>query len=78
MRPSKWADLNYYKTDLCVNLLDECPDQIERIHCKDLTVEDFNNKYQKANKPIIIQGLDETCFPIKKYWTFNVSFSKKS
>jgi len=72
MKASQWSELKYYKTDFCSKLLKECPDQIDRIHYKDLTMEMFISKYEKAHKPLIIQGLDKTCFPIEKYWTFEV------
>ena len=72
MKAEEWSELKYYKTDLCSKLLKECPNQVDRVHYKDLTVEMFVSKYEKPNKPVIIHGLAETCFPIKKYWTFEV------
>ena len=72
IKPSKWSELKYYKTNLPEKLLLECPDQIDKIHYKDLSVEMFISKYEKLNKPVIIQCLDEICFPMQKYWTFEV------
>lgn len=72
MKTDEWADLKYYKKDLCDQLLKSCPNQIDRIHYKDLSLQDFIEKYEKPNKPLIIEGLSEVCFPIEKYWTFEV------
>ena len=75
LRSSEWQKYKYYKTDHCRNLLVNCPNQIDRIHYSKLSVEDFVNKYERQHKPIIIQGLEELNFPIKKYWTFNVKIN---
>jgi hypothetical protein len=73
LKSSDWEKLKYYKKDeIMDHLKKDCPDQIDRIHYSKLSVEDFINKYEKLNKPVIIEGLAETCFPINKYWTFQV------
>lgn len=72
MKSDEWGDLKYYKSDFCEKLYKDCPDQIDRINYKDLSIQDFIEKYEKPNKPLIITGLEETCFPINKYWTFEV------
>lgn len=42
---------------------------IPRVHCDDLSVEDFLEKYQKPNKPVIIEGLAEG-WPAMQKWNF--------
>lgn len=74
MKAEDWSSLKYHKNkELCEELFRDCPDQIDRIHYKDLSVESFIANYEIPNKPLIIQGLGEAFFPIAKYWTFEVS-----
>ena len=53
-------------------MLRDCPDQIDRVDAANLTVQDFIEKYEKPNLPVIIRGLGKECINIKKYWTFEV------
>ena len=41
---------------------------IDRVHCRELTYNDFFSKYMLSNRPVIIQGLTEM-WKSKKNWT---------
>ena len=71
-RSSEWSKDKLYKIDLSEKLLRQCPDEIERIDCKDFTVEEFIEKYESKNQPVVIRGLAEG-WKREKYWTFEVS-----
>uniref|UniRef100_A0A7S3G240 JmjC domain-containing protein n=1 Tax=Palpitomonas bilix TaxID=652834 RepID=A0A7S3G240_9EUKA len=43
-------------------------DTIERVHCRDLTVEDFVEKYEKRGRPVIIKGIADG-WPAMERWT---------
>ena len=75
MRLSDWYKWGYAKTDISEKLFQECPDQIERVDSKNLSLHDFKNKYEKLNKPVVIRGITNS-FNVDKYWTFEVSFTK--
>lgn len=76
MKSSDWDKLKYYmRNEIMERLRKDCPDQIDRVHYSKLSVEDFINKYEKLNKPVIIEGLAETCFPTSKYWNFQVKLN---
>lgn len=46
-------------------------DTIERIHVDDITVEEFIEKYERASRPCIIQGVTENWIG-KSKWTLDV------
>lgn len=47
-------------------------ENIERIHVKDITFEDFLLRYEKGSKPVIIEGVAEG-WPAWKNWQVSVS-----
>lgn len=71
MKLEDWKKEGYAKTDICERLLKECPDDIERVNCEDLSAQEFIEKYESKNKPVIIKGLTKG-WKTEKYWTFEV------
>jgi len=69
LKPDQWTQDGYAKTDICERLLNDCPDEIERINCEDFTPEEFIEKYESKNKPCIIKGLTKD-WGVKRYWSF--------
>ena len=71
----KWSQDGYWcrQNDILkVNDPETFVDTIERIHVNDMTVEEFIEKYERAHKPVIIQGVTDT-WPGMKEWQLNVS-----
>lgn len=68
----EWGSKKYYKTDMLKICEKNMNDTIERINYKDLSTEEFNNKFQIQNKPCIIRGLtkkwDENRFDWKGFY----------
>lgn len=50
----------------------ESVENIERIHIDSITVEEFYEKYEKGNKPVIITGATDD-WTAKNKWNFKVS-----
>jgi hypothetical protein len=50
-------------------------ENIPRVHCDDLSVEDFIEKYQIPNKPVIIEGLADD-WPAMSKWSFKYFYEK--
>ena len=73
MKAVEWTKEGYWKTDLCEKLLKDCPDQIERVDCDNLSVQEFVEKYESQNKPVVIKGITRD-WNVKKYWTFEVFY----
>ena len=48
---------------------------IPRVHCDDLSVEEFYEKYQKPNLPVVIEGLADN-WPAMEKWTFNTLYKE--
>ena len=61
----KWFAEKYYTNSEILN--EDIKDDIERINDKDLTVEQFYNKY--SDRPVIIQGAADT-WAARDNWTF--------
>jgi len=74
LKSDDWRKEGYAKTNIAERLLKECPDEIERIDCEDLSVSEFIEKYESKNKPVIIRGLTKG-WKVDKYWTFEVKIS---
>lgn len=58
----EWNRDRYYQTDATKQLF-QCPDQIERVDCSQLSVEDFIERYEKPAKPVIIRGITADWHP---------------
>lgn len=51
----KWFTEKYYsKQPEIFKLPEDFRDEIERVHVNDLTVEEFQERYEKADRPVII------------------------
>ena len=67
-----WRKLDYYHLTMTKELKDRVCENIAVEHYEDLSAEDFVNKYEKKNIPVIIKGLDHN-FKREKYWSFEVN-----
>jgi hypothetical protein len=63
--------MGYYKTDICEKLLKDCPDQVDRVNYQDLSIQEFIEKYESKNMPVIIKGITKN-WNVEKYWTWEV------
>lgn len=66
----QWREKKYHSQNICEKLLQNCPDQIDRIPTDNLSYEEFAEKYEINYQPLIIQGLDKECFGEK--WKLEV------
>jgi len=69
-----WKKLKYYKDNWCQEMLKNPPIGIQKVSYEnydDLTLEDFREKYEKLNKPLIIKGSTDK-WDAKENWNFNV------
>ena len=67
-----WGRNEYYKTDILEELYKSHNDNIQRVHYNDLSVEQFNERFDKPQIPCIIQGvLEAEGWHKEKYWTWN-------
>lgn len=74
IKVSHWGRLGYYRDPWCSNMLNNPPVgqlQVSYADYKDTSVEDFVEKYEKLNIPVIIRGGTDD-WDAKKYWTFQV------
>eukprot|EP01016_Furgasonia_blochmanni_P037880 TRINITY_DN4509_c0_g1_i7.p1 TRINITY_DN4509_c0_g1~~TRINITY_DN4509_c0_g1_i7.p1 ORF type:complete len:191 (+),score=29.82 TRINITY_DN4509_c0_g1_i7:68-574(+) len=60
IKAEDWDKYKYYETDWCERLLNECPDQIDRINADDVSCEEFIEKYERIGKPCVIKGITKT------------------
>ena len=73
-----WSADNYYLKQneknnyQAVPIPEDFQDNIDRVHVNDLTIEQFIERYEKGNKPVIVQGAADD-WPAKTAWNFNVS-----
>jgi len=73
LKPAGWTKFGYANSPFCDLLLHQgCKENITRIHHKDLSVDEFREKFEKTDTPIVIEGLTED-MEVEKYWTFEVS-----
>lgn len=63
--------MKYYKTDVCKKLLEDCPDEIKRINYHETSVEEFRQKYESLNLPVVFKGVTDE-WETEKYWTWEV------
>jgi hypothetical protein len=66
-----WRKMDFYYKDPCSELLNNCPDEIDRVDYDKLSVEDFIEKYESKNLPVVVKGLQKD-WNLEKYWTWEV------
>jgi hypothetical protein len=55
-----WSDDKYFHTqEKTLELPKDFKDNIERVNINDLTLEEFLEKYERGDKPVIITGVAE-------------------
>lgn len=70
----EWKKLKFYKNNWCEKALKNMPKGMQEITYEDydkLSIEEFREKYEKANKPVIIKGCTEK-WPAHHKWNFDV------
>ena len=55
----EWSRDGYFKKQDQVLRADTFPDNIERIHIDNISVQEFIEKYERGSRPVIIQGVAE-------------------
>lgn len=71
-----WKKLKYHKNDWCDKALKNPPKGMQEISYDDydkLSIDEFREKYERANKPVIIRGCTEK-WPAYYKWNFDVNF----
>ena len=74
MKSEDWTKFDFYSDDWCENMLQNPPEGVFKIsyeNYNNLSVEDFREKYEKLNKPVIIRG-GTANWGANKNWTFEV------
>ena len=64
----EWGAKNFYDSNMLKVVQENIVDTIERVHYKDISVEDFNAKFQDRNIPCIIKGLTKNWDSYKFDW----------
>ena len=67
---SDWNKANYFASNICEELFDNCVDTIDRVKYKDFTISEFLLKYQQGNKPLIIQNVAEQ-WNANSFWNWD-------
>jgi histone arginine demethylase JMJD6 len=70
-----WEKLNFKEDNWCSEIIrnpPESPLKISYENYEDLSLEDFQSKYEKLNKPLIIKGLTNK-WRAGSRWNFEVS-----
>lgn len=76
MKLSEWSKHNYYRDNWChkmIELFSNQENSLQIINCDETSVEEFRNKYEKLNIPVIIKG-NTNKWKANKLWTFEVIF----
>lgn len=71
-----WKKLKYYKNTWCEKALMNPPKGMQEIayeNYDELSIEEFREKYEKINKPVIIKGCTER-WPAYHKWNFDVIY----
>lgn len=74
MKLQDWGKLNYYKDDWCQKMIEKYSNleiTIPIIDYNETTIEEFRNKYEKLNIPVIIKGITKS-WKASNLWKFNV------
>lgn len=72
-----WDKCKYYKSNWCEKILKNPPkgqQEISYENYNELTIEDFREKYEKSNKPVIIRGCTQN-WPASTEWSLNVNLN---
>ncbi len=70
-----WKKLRYYEDNWCENMIKNPPKgvlQISYDKYENLSIEEFREKYEYANKPVIITGVTNN-WPASNKWSFDVN-----
>ena len=70
-----WSRDNYWQRQS--EVLQECHDNIQRVHIDQLSNQDFIANFEKASRPLIITGAADN-WPAKHNWKIKVSHSPHS
>jgi hypothetical protein len=73
---NEWGKLNYYKDNWCQKMFEifsKAENQLDYINYEETTVEDFRNKYEKLNIPVIIKGNTKD-WKAQSLWAFDVKY----
>jgi histone arginine demethylase JMJD6 len=72
-----WEKLGYYKIDWAEQLLSriDTDNTVPREEAENLSLEDFREKYEKKNIPVIIKGVAKN-WPALSKWTFQSLYEK--
>ena len=65
-QPEDWTKYRYVSKD---SVWYRSVDHIDRIHCKDMSCDDFVNNFEKSERPVMIQGLTES-WPASQKWNW--------
>ena len=55
----QWQRYSFVDSSLCKDSLNTIDCEIPRVHCSQLSLDDFVVKYEKACEPVCIQGLTQ-------------------
>ena len=73
--PGGWTKFDYYRN---FNLnATACNDVLDRVDARQMSQEEFMDKYEKTYTPCIVTHAQEN-WQAKKKWTFQVSWELKS
>jgi hypothetical protein len=76
MKLQDWNKLNYYKDDWCQKMLEKYSNveiNLPYLNYDDTTIEEFRNKYEKLNIPVIIKG-NTKYWKATNQWRFEVKY----
>ncbi len=69
-----WKKLKYHKNNWCENAIKNPPKGMQEIAYEEydkLSIEEFRQKYERENKPVVIRGCTEN-WPAHYKWNFDV------
>ena len=62
--------------DVLETLKSQCKENIQRVRIEDLSIQEFTNKFDKANTPCIITGCVDDDWNWKENWSWKVKENK--
>jgi hypothetical protein len=75
LKLSDWEKYEYYKQNWAKNILDKIQsseEKIKREEYDNLPLEEFRERYERPNIPVIIKGVTKT-WPADRKWNFQVT-----
>lgn len=68
-----WTRNNYCSQEILETLYKNANDNIERVNYTDLSVEEFNERFEKPEVPCVIKGIPQAeGWDLDENWTWNV------